>query len=266
MYIVDQSLRGRSAWQPGSHVTTTIPAELIEQRFTAAAKHKLWPQAELHTQWPGKGVRGDPVFDAFYMANVQFEGNGEYQQTAVQAAGKALLDKIGRKVVLLAHSQGGSMPLLITDVKPDLVESIVLLEPKGPPFQQPFGSEPGRAWGLTDIPITYDPPINDPSELVTATHKAPEEGLIDNVIQAEDPPPRQLINLVDKPILLITGEASYHAPYDYCTVSFLRQAGCHKTEHYELGKMGIHGNGHMLFMEKNSQEIQKLVHEWIQKV
>lgn len=205
------------------------------------------------------------MFDAFYMANVQFEGNGVYQQTAVQAAGKALLERIGRRVVLLGHSQGGSMPLLIADVIPELVEAIVLIEPKGPPFQQPFGSEPGRAWGLTDIPMTYEPPLTAPADFVTARHPAPEEGLIDCIIQADDPPPRQLINLVDKPILLVTGEASYHAPYDYCTVKFLQQAGCHKTEFYELAKMGVLGNGHMLFMEKNSQEIQALVHKWIQE-
>lgn len=203
------------------------------------------------------------MFDAFYMANVQFEGNGVYQQQAVQLAGKELLKKIEKQVVLVAHSQGGVMPLLIADLCPDHVNAIVLLEPKGPPFQQAFGAEPGRAWGLTDIPITYDPPIKDPSELVWAKHSAPEKGLLDLVIQAENPPPRQLCNLIKIPILLITGEASYHAPYDYCTVAFLRQAGCHKTEHWELGKMGIHGNGHMLFMEKNSSHIQFLVHKWV---
>lgn len=240
-----------------------MPVEIIEQRFTAMAKHKLWPQAELHTQWPGTGERGDPIFDAFYMANVQFEGNGAYQQEAVQAAGAELLKKVGKKAVLIAHSQGGVMPMLIADLCPDLVHSMILLEPKGPPFQEPFGSERGRAWGLTDVPITYDPPLKDPSDLVRATYPAPEGGLIPIIMQAEDPPPRQLPNLKEIPIVIVTGEASYHAPYDYCTVAYLRQAGCHKTEHWELAKMGIHGNGHMLFMEKNSSQIQLLLHGWL---
>ena len=31
---------------------------------------KRWPQAALHTQWPGTGVAGDPAFDQFYASQV----------------------------------------------------------------------------------------------------------------------------------------------------------------------------------------------------
>jgi uncharacterized protein (UPF0262 family) len=55
-------------------------------------------------------------------------------------------------------------------------------------------------------------------------------------------------------------------PYDYCTASYLRQAGCSKTKHVELGVEGIHGNGHMMFMEKNSDRIQGLVEGWVQAI
>ena len=43
----------------------------IEQRFTAPQDFKLWPQAERHTQWPGTGRKGDPVFDQFYASQVR---------------------------------------------------------------------------------------------------------------------------------------------------------------------------------------------------
>ncbi|EEY19194.1 conserved hypothetical protein [Verticillium alfalfae VaMs.102] len=86
---------------------------------------------------------------------------------------------------------------------------------------------------------------------------------VECVPQAERPAPRQLANLADKPILVVTAEASYHMPYDYCTVDFLRQAGCSRTRHVELGDEGIHGNGHMFFMEKNSDVIQRLLEKWI---
>jgi len=37
-------------------------------------------------------------------------------------------------------------------------KAVVPVEPAGPPFQNTvFGTEKARAWGVVDIPITYDP-------------------------------------------------------------------------------------------------------------
>lgn len=210
---------------------------------------------------------GDAVFDAFYSANVQFISNATYQQTTVRDAGAQLLDKIGKKVLLVGHSQGGPMPLLIADARPDLVRALVLLEPTGPPFREAvFGEKAAREWGLADIPMTYDPPVADPKQdLVRKEFPSRGDGYVKCLLQSDDTKPRQLVNLAAKPILVVTGEASYHAPYDYCTVEYLKQAGCLQTEHLELEKIGIHGNGHMFFMEKNSHEIQRVVKDWIQQ-
>lgn len=242
-----------------------MPAEQIQKYFTATKDYAIWPQAVNHTQWPGSGLMGDPVFDAFYSSNVQFVGNNSLQQVALQNAGAALLDKIGKPAILVGHSQGSVMPVLVADVRPELTQSIILLEPSGPPFREEVYNSPNpRPWGLTDIPLTYSPALTGPSDLLKQEHPPRGENSKGCLLQAEDPAPRQLVNLVDKPILVITGEASYHAPYDYCTAQYIRQAGCHKMEHIELGEIGIHGNGHMLFLEKNSQEIQEVLHHWIQ--
>ncbi|KAG8676380.1 hypothetical protein FPOAC2_02476 [Fusarium poae] len=267
VYIVDQTFRGRSAWSPAYGVSkpSTYSAEIIERRFTAAQEFNLWPQAKKHTQWPGTGLRGDPTFDAFYSSNVQFINNATYQQKAVQAAGATLLDRIGKPVVLLGHSQGGMMPILIADARPELAKGLVLLEPSGPPFRDAvFGNKTARAWGLTDISLTYSPAVTDPStELIQEVQPSRGEGFVECILQAEKPAPRRLVNLETKPILIVTGEASYHMLYDHCTAKYLKQAGCSKTKHVELGEERIHGNGHMLFMEKNSDKIQNLVEEWI---
>ncbi|UNI16225.1 hypothetical protein JDV02_002684 [Purpureocillium takamizusanense] len=271
VYIVDQTFRGRSAWQPGQGASSpsTYSAETIEQRFTAVRRYMLWPQASRHTQWPGNGSMGDPVFDAFYSSNVQFISDAVYQQTTVQAAGAALLDRIGRPCVLLGHSQGGLMPLVIADARPGLTKGLVLLEPTGPPFREAiFSTKPARKWGLTDIPLTYSPAVDDPA-VDLKQQEFPSTGIdrIDCVLQAQSsPPPRQLINLASKPILLLTSGASYHAPYDYCTAKYLEQAGCPRTQHIELGDIGIHGNGHMFFMERNSDEIQQIVESWVKNL
>jgi hypothetical protein len=79
---------------------------------------------------------GDPVFDAFYASTVQFVSNEMQQQTAAQKAGAALVDTIGKPVVLLGHSQAGAYPPLISDVRPHLVRSMILPERRGPPFQE----------------------------------------------------------------------------------------------------------------------------------
>ncbi|KAM5343473.1 hypothetical protein ACJ41O_012010 [Fusarium nematophilum] len=267
VYIVDQTFRGRSAWAPGNGAAqpSTYSAEIIEQRFTAGKEFNLWPQSSKHTQWPGTGLMGDPVFDAFYSSNVQFINNATYQQTTVQEAGAALLDKIGKPVILLGHSQGGLMPILIADARPKLTKGLILLEPTGPPFREAvFSTRASRAWGLTDIPITYSPAVTNPStDLVQKVQPKRGDDFVECVLQAEDPAPRRLVNLQSKPILIVTGEASYHMPYDYCTARFLRQAGCSKTKHLELGEVGIHGNGHMMFMEKNSDRVQAVVERWI---
>ena len=66
------------------------------------------------------------------------------------------------------------------------------------------------------------------------------------------------------PILIVTAEASYHATYDHCTVKFLEQAGVHSTW-IKLADAGIHGNGHMLMLEKNSSDIAELIARWLSK-
>ncbi|KAF2853232.1 alpha/beta-hydrolase [Plenodomus tracheiphilus IPT5] len=271
VYIVDQTFRGRSAWAPGSGAGTpsTYSAELIQKRFTAPESYDLWPQATLHTQWPGTGMMGDPVFDAFYSSNVQFIANATYQQRTMQSASAELLDLIDKPVWLLGHSQGGLMPLLIADVRPKLTKGLILLEPTGPPFQEAvFSSSLARQWGLTDITLNYSPPVIDPLvdlvRQVLAPANSTSNTTVPCVLQASDPTPRQLPNLAALRILTVTGEASYHAPYDHCTVAFLQQAGCTKAGHLELGKVGIKGNGHMMFMEKNSEKIWEHVHEWME--
>lgn len=263
--------RGRSPWLPRN---TTIPvpltAERIEQRFTAPENYNLYPQASLHTQWPsgyGKGVMGDPVFDIYFTSLVPSISSAASQQATVQAAGAALLDRIGRPVILIGHSQGGIMPWLIADARPQYVNSIIGLEPSGPPFVESAlnGGTPARAYGLTDIPLTYAPPVTDPAvDLVKKVTPSNSSSITPCSLQAGSPPPRQLPNFKNITILVVTAEASWHAMYDWCTVEYLRQAGV-ETKHISLADEGIHGNGHMFFLETNSDAIADVLRNWIER-
>ncbi|PGG97472.1 hypothetical protein AJ79_09192 [Helicocarpus griseus UAMH5409] len=267
VYIIDQTSRGRSPWLPGSDDTIIKwTSEQAEELLTATEKYNKWPQAKLHTQWPGTGLRGDEIFDAYFASTVQSRGSDAYQQTTVQSAGAALLDRIGQPVILITHSQAGALGWLVADARPKLVHSIVALEPSGPPFENAvLGQGPARPWGLTDVPLTYFPPVSNPqTDLVKKIVPPDSSDKFRCIYQAESPPPRQLINLANIKVLVVTAEASYHAMYDYCTAAYLRQAGV-SVDELALGKAGIHGNGHMLFLEKNSDEIAFKVQEWIEK-
>lgn len=266
MYIVDQTFRGRSPWVPGHGTLTTYSAEVIQKRFTAVRDYNLWPQAHLHTQWPGSGRMGDATFDAYYASSVQFLSYATYQQSTVQAAGAILLDRIGKSVILMSHSQGGLMPWLIADARPELVHSIISLEPTGPPFEEAiFSTGPARIYGLTDISLNYSPPVENPAvDLVRQTIAPQVEGQIACIVQASSPPPRQLVNLKNIPTLVLTTQATHHVPYDWCTVKYLRQAGV-MTQHLFLPYHGIYGNGHLVFLERNSDEVAQLLLSWIEK-
>src|SRR5579864_2653531 len=138
VYLVDQPARGRSAWRASVNgALQVVPVEDVELRFTAPEQFNKWPQARLHTQWPGgeqKGMRGDPIFDAFYATQVEGLASAVETQSLVKAAGTALLDRIGPAIVV-THSQAGPFGWVLADARPSAVKAIVAVEPNGPPFQ-----------------------------------------------------------------------------------------------------------------------------------
>jgi len=266
VYMLEQPMRGRSAWHPGDGATRMFTAKGEQFQFTAIATDGNWPQAKLHTQWPGdgagKGKMGDPVFDAFYATQVETLISNEETQQRNKDAGAALLDRIGPAIVL-THSQSGAFGWLIADARPQRVKAIIAIEPAGPPFEATIiGTGKQRAFGPTDIPITYDPPIKDASELAIERESKPD-GPDLFVCWMQKAPARQLVNLKGIPVVIMAAEASYHQVYDHCTAKYLNQAGV-KTEYIRLQDKGIRGNGHMVMIEKNNLDIARLVDDWAQ--
>src|SRR5215469_13164868 len=134
VYVVDQAGRGRAAYEADRYgPMTRLDVENIERRFVAPERYNLWPQAHLHTEWPGAGAPGDLFFDQFYSSQVPSIQNFTLQQTLNRDAILALLEKIG-PAILLTHSQSGSFGWPVADARPDLVKAILAVEPSGPPF------------------------------------------------------------------------------------------------------------------------------------
>ena len=113
------------------------------------------------------------------------------------------------------------------------------------------------------MPLTRAPAVKDASELsFVRDDKADAPDLVVCWKQAE--PARQLPNLQKMPVMVLTSEASYHAPYDHCTVKYLQQAGV-KPTWIKLADLGIKGNSHVMMQEKNNKEIAMVIYGWLEK-
>jgi len=272
VYVVDQVGKGRSPYYAdvyGPNDQTDMSNN--QARYVAQEKFNLWPQAHLHTQWPGGNTLSDPSVQQLVSSQLPSIKNFHRQQELNTAALVALLEKIG-PAILLGHSQAGAFLWPVADARPDLVKAILAIEPNGPPVHDvQFTGAPdwfkyggvALAYGITDVPLTYAPAVKDASELqFVQQDKADAPDLVRCYEQVA--PARQLPNLQKMPVLVVTSEASYHAPYDHCTVNYLHQAGVNASW-LKLPDRGIHGNSHMMMVEKNNKQIAALIIAWASK-
>jgi hypothetical protein len=109
VYLSDQPMRGRSAWSPiEGNMTTLGPPSVVSDLFTnSEGNGKQWPQAKLHTQWPGTGRMGDATFDNFYRSQVPFRTDAAVGEERNAKAYSALVDVVGECFVV-SHSQAGA--------------------------------------------------------------------------------------------------------------------------------------------------------------
>ena len=302
VYVVDQVGRGRSGTNPEVYGPyDRLGTRSLEKTYTAPEVYDLFPQAKLHTQWPGgPGVQGNGGFDQFFASQVPFLANGQQTEELVDPALVALLDKVG-PAILLTHGQGALFGWAASDARPDLVKAHIAVEPNGPPFfdvqfrggkefWEKSGDGRARAYGLTRMPLTFDPPVKAPEDLVVvqqakvsdvkgsdakgsdvkgsdakaldtkASDTKAADGRIRCWLQAD--PARTLPNLAKVPTVVVTAEASFHATYDECTAAFLTQAGA-RPDTIRLADQGLRGNGHMAMLETNSDAVADAVAGWL---
>ncbi|HEV2521997.1 MAG TPA: hypothetical protein VGT24_06415 [Candidatus Acidoferrales bacterium] len=274
IYMLDLPARGRSAYVPGVDGDLLPPRSgpLMEEVWSGArppsSPQSSWPQAAKHTQWPGdgpnKGKMGDPIFDYFAKTDSQAPTGKDMERLSADDI-VDLVDLIHEPVILLLHSGVSPSGWLVADARPKLVKAIIAAEPVAPPIEnaERGATGPGRVWGLTNMPITYDPPIKEAAELHPVRQdKADAPDLIPCWVQKE--PAHKLVNLEGIPVLNVSGEASYHRPYAHCIAKWLNQAGV-KTTYVNLEDVGIRGNGHQFMSEKNSADISKFFMDWLEK-
>jgi pimeloyl-ACP methyl ester carboxylesterase len=257
VYVVDRPGHGRARNGAAWVATTELPtyetsADVIFGNGEPTAQAP-------HTQWPGPHTVTSDLADQFCAGQGPFALDAAEAERAMQSAGAELLDRIG-PAILLTHSLGGPFGWLVADARPGIVKAIVAIEPAGPPFGEIGPGLGTLRWGVTAGPLHYDPPARAPTDFRREIRPAPRDGLTGCFVQAN--PPLQLPNLRRLPVLVVTADASPSSRIDHGTVDFLRQAGV-AAEHLRLEEIGIRGNGHLMMLERNSDEIAGRLIDWL---
>lgn len=272
VYVVDRPTLGRSPWFEAVDGPRLAPPTGMPPANPDAAPQALVKQA---TRGSGSGAPDDPVrlqqaSQAQSSVEVPFGAPGDALAISTrvdridQAAGAVLLDRIG-PAILLTHSRAGTTGWLIADARPDLVKAVIAVEPNGPPFfnAPPIG-RPGdpiaRPFGITYAPMTFAPAITAPADFGELREVPAPDGYKYGCWLTQAPYHR-LTNLT-MPVMMVSGGASYHAAYDYCTAAFLEQAGV-PVDHVQLDQIGIEGNTHGMMGETNNGELAKMIADWI---
>lgn len=209
----------------------------------------------------------------------------------MQKGACTLLSQLSSAAILISHSAGAVPAFLTTDKCPERVRAHISVEGDAEPFASGIGAVAGtadairtRAYGLSDIPLNYDPPISDPSELNPRQNGSNEftdgflsrsycytqgaaiqsNNTVANSTQTSGSVIHKLPNIAKAPVLQLTGQGSVHAVYDHCLVEYLQLTGVPVTW-VQLADVGITGNGHFMMMEKNSDQIAEFVYKWFKK-
>jgi pimeloyl-ACP methyl ester carboxylesterase len=272
VYIMDQVGRGRSPYVDAVYGRKTMRSPpFVEREFINVAKYNLFPQAKLHTQWPGSGTVGDPIFDQFMAETHPMIGDAKIREAVNRDAMIALLDRIG-PAILMPHSQSAAPAWLVADARPQLVKALLMVEAGTSSFYEvklvgpPTWFEDGalsKPFGVTYAPITYDPPVKGVEDFGLVRQETPDAPDLARCWRVKEPAPR-LINFKNIPTLQMSAEASFGAPTAHCNAALLRQIGV-PVDFIRLADIGIRGNGHFLMLEKNNLEIAAVIADWLAK-
>jgi pimeloyl-ACP methyl ester carboxylesterase len=272
VYTMDQVGRGRSPYVEAVYGAKSMRSpKSVERDFIAYEKYDLFPQARLHTQWPGSGTVGDPIFDQFMAETLPMIGDAKIREAVNRDATIALLDRIG-PAILMPHSQSAAPVWLAADARPHLAKALLMVEAGTSSFYEvklvgaPRWFEDGplaKPYGVTYAPITYDPPVRGIEDFHLVRQEKPDAPDLARCWLPQAPAP-QLINFRNIPTLQMSAEASFGAPTAHCNAAFLKQAGV-PVDFIRLADIGIHGNGHFLMLEKNNLEIAAVIADWLDR-
>ncbi|TLD08200.1 uncharacterized protein PgNI_07658 [Pyricularia grisea] len=296
-YVPDMPMSGRSMgayfvrddFRGKEQKVNAIEGELTSPRDNL---FPLYDTARYHCQFPGAqqnpsidqdtaGLRYDPYFLNYKSSRVPIWNTSEERVAYGAEAVSMILDRIGEPTIIIAEGSGGVSGLIAADRFPEKVAGLILMGYPYAPFAMPFqltkfDNGVGKVYhndtmeectaltsGLTSTDLHFDPPLALMQCLnVVKTYSDEDKKGAYCFLQDADKPVRKLVNVAKVPVLVVTPEAGKNSAFDWSIVSFLRQAGV-DTEWYKLARFGLLGNGQLMWMEKNGQEVAKLLQAWI---
>lgn len=239
VYLVDRPAHGRSWAHPD------VVGEPDAQFSYEMAMGLFDTPLPGHDQSTWGGGIGDPMLDQLIAGMGFFPKDLAESQRMDQDRLARLLDRTG-PAIIVTHSAGGPAGWLVADARPDAVKAIVAIEPMGPPFFE-FGPTARLNWGLSAAPLQYSPTVEDPG-----------------AVEA-DPGAYELPALKGIPIAVVVGETSPFTEWTPQVVDYINAAGG-TAEFMDLGEHGVHGNGHAMMLEKNSDEAVGPILDWIARI
>jgi pimeloyl-ACP methyl ester carboxylesterase len=231
--------------------------------------------------WPGTGRSG-------YLAPDTLDG------TTVVKGLTALMRRLGGPLILLTHSMSGAYGWRLAELNRDLVHAVVAVAPAppgniqkmAPVYAETETTIETQASGRR-VTIEKDKPVLPTRDfverkLIGESRFFPRGRLAEYAASLRPTPPRLWLErqnvhgsqlrvsepqeLAGKRILVITGtdDLDHARDVDGAIVAWLKTHGA-AAEFCFLGDRGIVGNGHMLMMEENSDEIAGIIMDWLEQ-
>jgi pimeloyl-ACP methyl ester carboxylesterase len=202
------------------------------------------------------------------------------------------IEKIGQPVVLMTHSMSGAYGWRLIEILGSRIAGLVAVAPGPPGNIQPEPTIVRRDTEFVEVAalsLTWRVPLNEPllandqlvdRKLIGASTRFPRDRHAAYRMTLQPLAPRLLyerqniegsqIRIRDtsqfrgKPILVVTGTEDIDHPRDVDgrIATWLAEQGA-KVDYWFLGDKGISGNGHMMMLETNSDEIAALIAGWI---
>jgi pimeloyl-ACP methyl ester carboxylesterase len=252
VYWIDRPSYGRSPYHPDalgpSHLNNVPPYEGLVAATTVFKT----------PQWPGPGGMDDPFIGQFMACESGNTADEAFHTDLAWSGGVELVDRLG-PCIIHGHAFGGFFGWGVADRRPDLVKGIVCMEINGNPFERQL------RWGLTALPMTYDPPANALTDFTLIDRTPPPDSPrpIANPYKLQAEPARQWKNLKHIPIAWMTSENGAGGS-PVANVAFLKQVGC-SVEMLRLRDYGVTGNGNLMLLEKNNREVFGVLRGWLDR-
>ncbi len=238
VYLPDRPGHGRSAYDRAVHgdiLARATPDDL--QAVFAPGEDD--PRFSAHTGWPWPRTLGHPEFNRLVAGTQPVLADIARSNHLDGKMLSTLLREVGPAIVI-THSAGAPAGWLAAEQVPELVATLVAIEPIGPPGAD-LGVRGRLSFGLTaSRPATVDESIC--------------------TVDIDRPP--VLHGLARVPVAVVSADASGRDESCQNTAAFLKRSGV-DAEHIRLSDHGISGAGHGLIYERDHHRSLSVILRWI---